>query len=862
MVLAFCKRPASPLHLESVAVLPEDVLYPGSEDDELKDDDSIEKKSLRRESLGRQYLDGKPLFIQTARLRGPFDKGWANPWACKKRKYGVDDIRRFPQEPAAIAKEPGTTDAEDAPSPLEANAAAADKCDVVPILQDKETALFMKRTGLEQPICMRSKATEQEHIGNGFDIRDNESINIGLQGDSSRSWLKTDRPYQPAYLEDQPKSPTPTPIPSAANLAVIYTDESLAERRAVLSRSEDQRYSTPSASFTPENKIASTEMDNQLGQGARSPSSNSKSQKARFIIKIVETPVTERLLASVDEATRLGHEGAKQLSQKAMKMAEQDIGLKQARKLSQEAASRLQQSATRSSRLAPYVSEALNDEHVRSSAGLKAESKSLRPSPRVEPPSTFQSEFRYHYARKRTSTSSQEESRYINAQEMFEPRSRSNSSSSSKSSEFAAEYQALQAKAESRPSSYSSSPALSADQETASVKRNRQAMKRLTFTSSGKPAFTEARGSSMPASLISKHLKSPSKEKMEPPRASSEIAPGFGGPEKPIQRLSKLSKSSESLANLPEAQPVPDAPMQLSQVTPVSSTNLLETDKHPPKYPSLDEEDSYFDLSTQAAVIKAQQRFHEETLIEVPGSSTVTRNEITSPIHTKSGGAHFTPAMGTARKRGGLSKLTKPDDSEEEEPMSTQAMVDAMSPFAITTVKKSNPRFRRSTSSIVFPTKRKSPGPALAISPGSPTKGPFEEGYISMSTSPSPSPPKPSPPVPLSHPNTTSKPTSSLTSFSILPNGTLTETSIYQDGQQQENLDISLPPDPFGTAYSTTNRNVDPLLDSEGLNAAIADAGSFLGDWDVETAARKEGSLSKKREMGSRGILSSSRGNE
>ena len=42
------------------------------------------------------------------------------------------------------------------------------------------------------------------------------------------------------------------------------------------------------------------------------------------------------------------------------------------------------------------------------------------------------------------------------------------------------------------------------------------------------------------------------------------------------------------------------------------------------------------------------------------------------------------------------------------------------------------------------------------------------------------------------------------------------------------------------------------------LNAAIDEAGSFLGDWDVEAEARKEGSLSRKRESGGRGILKGS----
>lgn len=81
-----------------------------------------------------------------------------------------------------------------------------------------------------------------------------------------------------------------------------------------------------------------------------------------------------------------------------------------------------------------------------------------------------------------------------------------------------------------------------------------------------------------------------------------------------------------------------------------------------------------------------------------------------------------------------------------------------------------------------------------------------------------------------------------------------------QDGQQQQNdipdYDISLPIDPFGFD--------DPGAQAQGqssiwdLNAAIEEAGSFLGEWDVEAEARKEGSLRRKREEGRKSILKGS----
>ncbi|KAJ2998339.1 hypothetical protein NUW58_g354 [Xylaria curta] len=61
----------------------DDILYPGSDDE--TDEASKIAKRLRYERCGRRYLQGKPLRILSASLRGPFDKasGWQNPWLPK-----------------------------------------------------------------------------------------------------------------------------------------------------------------------------------------------------------------------------------------------------------------------------------------------------------------------------------------------------------------------------------------------------------------------------------------------------------------------------------------------------------------------------------------------------------------------------------------------------------------------------------------------------------------------------------------------------------------------------------------------------------------------------------------------------------
>lgn len=269
---------------------------------------------------------------------------------------------------------------------------------------------------------------------------------------------------------------------------------------------------------------------------------------------------------------------------------------------------------------------------------------------------------------------------------------------------------------------------------------------------------------------------------------------------------------SHDVNDLPEAQIVPPDPIMSGLVPSGPSTNMLETEKQSIKFPSMDEGDSYAHLSTQAAVIKAQRSFQNSVVSPLKISPQHRRRPASSELGPATSKKTKSPSMPTPtfQDPSEHAKSLTPENEEvvEGEPMSTQAMVDAMSPFAITTIKKKNRT-------------------SLALSPNSPIPTPFAPHNLSMSTTPThtppPSPHRNLPPGPLSR--THSKPSSSgLKSFSLVPDGSLTER--YQhDGQQQQ------PP----TNYLDTS--------SWDLDAAIEDAGQFLGHWDVELEARKEGKL-------------------
>ncbi|KAI4172069.1 MAG: hypothetical protein LQ343_003816 [Gyalolechia ehrenbergii] len=257
---------------------------------------------------------------------------------------------------------------------------------------------------------------------------------------------------------------------------------------------------------------------------------------------------------------------------------------------------------------------------------------------------------------------------------------------------------------------------------------------------------------------------------------------------------------SDEMGALPEAQIVQQ--VGLSNDRSVPSAELLETEKQSLKFRSTDEGDLYHGLSTQAAMLQAQRSLQNDS-----DSPAVLQGS-----HRRDG-HHVTTDYGRPMIRretdhqpaGAPGRELVIPVANDDEPMSTQAMFDAVSPFVLTTVKKRAPDERQFD--LV--------GSAGSSPPQSPTVHDFRVTSLSMSTTPSesPCPANNERPIPLS---ALSKPKSTITSFSIAPNGTMTEVMQY-DGQQQQHYDMG---------------------DSD-LDAALEEAGSFLGDWSVEKEAKQ-----------------------
>ncbi|AEO61363.1 hypothetical protein MYCTH_2311426 [Thermothelomyces thermophilus ATCC 42464] len=83
---------------------PDEVLCYGSDDEAY---DSPAERRIRYEAQAERFLEGKPVFLLSASLRGPFDKasGWTNPWRSKSGTREKYNQRKPSSAPRRAAEE-------------------------------------------------------------------------------------------------------------------------------------------------------------------------------------------------------------------------------------------------------------------------------------------------------------------------------------------------------------------------------------------------------------------------------------------------------------------------------------------------------------------------------------------------------------------------------------------------------------------------------------------------------------------------------------------------------------------------------------------------------------------------------------
>ena len=756
---------------EPLYTLEEDILYPGSEDDDPAD--VCRERRKRREDIGREVLRGTTLRMMSASLRGPFEGEWLNPWGVESRNVEAGDQKRAKKRRREI---------EDSAKKLPTD--------------------YMPRT---------SDAAERS-----------------IYNTSPTPDRRNPRPSRPPIIS--------APVNSRESAIQPVVDELEIEYRH----------------------------DNNQAMSSSSSSSRRPSLRER--------------MAAFRKANKEAREHRKRAGKDRLPLT--TLGDRD------EAVVQPPSMASRKRRCieAQYQSaeEALvNNRKATNSSSLSSSSASLYSFPRNHAPfgQVFKPEGE---AAVRARIMTPAEGRYA------EPKYQS--------ATMAIKWdpaEPLAALAASLSSSSSSDVPLGQVVEPVEREDPMRAIRRLSFTSSGNTKRID------PWDPIRENVgPSPNTGRGQFARSNGMNWGCFSSTDD--VSLTLIRQNDELLRELdaqPEAQIISGGP-GMAGAGP--STNLLETDKH-----LLNEEDSYADLSTQAAMTKAQQSLTRDLLIPPfnegrPNGFHRIESELPQAV----------PQTGKRRTTATAPVWNPPEycgffNPHGQDPMSTQAMVNGLSPFPMTTVKKekhtdssypraitrdgeartspllhkggpstrrhptyplprkgspSIPRHRTSfspdrrdqeipihiTSSHLnkenqHPTSPSSPTRPTSPGPANSSQSPHEaSARDSRSESPSPSPhsfrngPSFPPPsgaasVPVSLPAIQSPTTNShsLPSFSIAANGTLTEVSAQQDGQAQQPV-----PRLSSSAETTGEFSVD---------AAIEDAGNFLGNWDVDAEAMKEG---------------------
>lgn len=190
------RREIPRLNLEEASTIEyEDSWLLGS-DDEL-DEATRAVKRRRIETLGECYLQGKPLFIASASLRGPFDAAWVNPWRKHRRQHDSGITRAATVGPVDDATEFAVTDTNDSRNYKGGTLSRAKsiRSDVRGYSSSPRTTPH-RESGQSKPFWKRESSTS--HTGRG--------LSADLQ--PAQAWLKRDKKVIDIQNYDPPKSPS------------------------------------------------------------------------------------------------------------------------------------------------------------------------------------------------------------------------------------------------------------------------------------------------------------------------------------------------------------------------------------------------------------------------------------------------------------------------------------------------------------------------------------------------------------------------------------------------------------------------------------------------------------------------------
>ncbi|KAF7617685.1 hypothetical protein F9C07_1372792 [Aspergillus flavus] len=256
------RRPVSPLNLETCSPPTSDLCNDGllGSDDELNDEERAAQRR-RIEKLAESYLQGKPLFILSASLRGRFDEGWVNPWKTNRRRAippGRSTIRppKEPEIPASpVINETNSRRRRTYQEPQEIRDSrpptVAPESDIHVSGRSRHASVRLDRSGDKRNRRSISPNTPRRSIPWARPVDSTAQLqSLSTSRHTNETWLKKDRKQISFQNVDPPTSPTTT-------LSSRYSIKSRASRDARMNSQstsfehKDGPYSERSTSSSP-----------------------------------------------------------------------------------------------------------------------------------------------------------------------------------------------------------------------------------------------------------------------------------------------------------------------------------------------------------------------------------------------------------------------------------------------------------------------------------------------------------------------------------------------------------------------------------------------------------------------------------
>lgn len=266
------RRPTSPLTLETCSAPSNDDIDSDGvlgSDDEL-DEDARHARRQRIEKLAEAYLQGTPLFILSASLKGPFDQGWVNPW--KKRRKPERSHTGVHDSPGPVVQEtdprpPNQFHESEEPRHASPSVPPSDAPSEASRVSSKQQRTHKSSRDKQDRVSVLSQRTPKRTVPWTADTQLNSQLrDTSIARPQDDKWLKRDRKHIGFRNFDPPTSPTTT-------LSTRHTDTRNRAIRALSARQQSPVSSHKSRSpVQADERQPASSPANQSGEKHRSES--------------------------------------------------------------------------------------------------------------------------------------------------------------------------------------------------------------------------------------------------------------------------------------------------------------------------------------------------------------------------------------------------------------------------------------------------------------------------------------------------------------------------------------------------------------------------------------------------------------